>query len=1483
MEIYIEQLGDQARAARQSFSALASAGVEEEQIQTLNAEREIQMNGYYKAVDELSHIMTECEAEVRRGQEPQIAAAAAAPANGDNNRQEVKAKPVPTLKPNTLHKGCTPVEFDNWRREFIAYFDASNFKNVTAPEQIAHLRSCVDTYLMTRIQDSITEATPAHAAEGVRSGLTLLRDEFKILHPIFSRQLQYFRSSQRQGQLFSDWAHHMRQLADQAELHNLDVDGIKTMRYLTGCTDSKLLERFLKLEEPTWKDLDREVILYEEGKRKLQAMSSDTTSSTAFVGSNKTRNQGHGRYGNGGGNRDKYGGGNKSYGGERGGDNKNASKNKFGNDNKMKTGSNNEKNEKINCQNCMQYHAIGVCPASTKSCGNCNAKGHFRKACRSTVSSGSKPPSKKPSPAAMSTSQVETQEKVTFHLDMDNRAQHPYVHLHVTGRTKNGKQHRYLACLMADTGTTHVMLSEAFMKKARLGYEKLETTTAANTANNTVLELQGKTYLNFQLGDEDSDHVAYIAKDLSVDGLLPKELLKNLRILPENFPEQIPKDPTKEVFTTSQTETSSSLGTCSSSTRSVTTTSTASSSSSSGTCSSKLQSTGHAKLDELVAKYADVFEEDITTIHTEPTKIFVDKEDPKYKPLNVKRTKAIPVHMASAADRELKRLLDSGVIAKVDSNEYTVWCSRGHFVPKKNGEARLVVDLVQLNKFVNRPTHPFPSPRDVLRQIKPTSRFFLKFDATSGYHQIPLDEESSYLTTFLLPSGRYRYLRLPMGLRSSSDAFCYLTDQILELITKIIDDGLLQGETEEEVLQQFEETLIKCRQNNLKLSLPKLEFGETVEFAGYKLSYGKIEPCDARLAAVRKFPTPTDVSSLRSFLGLANQLGHFVPDLAHQSEDLRQLLKKNVAFVWLPAHQDAFDRIKDTLCSDLVVQPFDRDLPTELHTDASRLHGLGYALLQRKADGTTCLIQCNSRSLSPAETRYATNELECACIAWAVKDANFYLYGTPTPFKIITDHRPLLGTFSKPLQDLDNPRLFRFRERLLPYRFDMEWIAGQKHAIADALSRYPVFDPPENDEDPDLPPSMFWVNKNVTDDSPITDPNFDQLISAAKADRDYMDMYDAIKNAKRAENLPPTHPGRVYKQYWNDLSTSGGLIIYNGGRILIPRSERDKTLKKLHAAHPGIVRMQSLARDLFFWNGMSNDIKQMVEQCEACQVHRPSLPAEPVINYLPADEPMHAISMDILQVNGVNFLIAVDRFSGYPLVGLLRKTDTAAVLEHLQGWAETYGYPATITTDGGPQFRSDFSEFCKNHGIRHEVSSPHNHQSNGLAESCCKTVGHLIRKLPSMSAQLIREKLYALRTTPNATGRIPAHEFFGRKLRVPGLPRLPPAKSLLPTDAPARSSTTLRPLEIGENVLIQSQHGRKRWTKRGTITKKHHTGRSYDVQTEDTTYRRNRRFLKPQEEHGNVPNEVDKKTTEFDYEKQPRRSKRLRAKADKNN
>ena len=158
-------------------------------------------------------------------------------------------------------------------------------------------------------------------------------------------------------------------------------------------------------------------------------------------------------------------------------------------------------------------------------------------------------------------------------------------------------------------------------------------------------------------------------------------------------------------------------------------------------------------------------------------------------PYRVSAPRLIPFRFQEPAASEIAKHIVSGII--IPCNKPTNWCSLAFFVPKGDGKhICLVTDYTKLNQYIV----PFPSAPDILPSIPASATCFAKLDGTHGYFQIPLDEEAFKLTTFILPSVRYRYLRAPLGLSSSSDEWCRHSDRVIEgfpWCRKIVDDILV--------------------------------------------------------------------------------------------------------------------------------------------------------------------------------------------------------------------------------------------------------------------------------------------------------------------------------------------------------------------------------------------------------------------------------------------------------------------------------------------------------------------------------------------------------------------------------------------------------------------------------------------------------------------------------------------------------------------
>ena len=143
----------------------------------------------------------------------------------------------------------------------------------------------------------------------------------------------------------------------------------------------------------------------------------------------------------------------------------------------------------------------------------------------------------------------------------------------------------------------------------------------------------------------------------------------------------------------------------------------------------------------------------------------------------------------------------------------TEWISSMVVVAKPN-KIRICLDPKDLNKAVLRPKYQMPTLEEILPKLN-GAKVFTTLDAKDGFHQIGLDEESSKLTTFWTPFGRYRYLRLPFGISVAPEEFeCKLQEKLSDLEgTHVLRDDILvvgYGDTAEEAEKNHDETYVKC-------------------------------------------------------------------------------------------------------------------------------------------------------------------------------------------------------------------------------------------------------------------------------------------------------------------------------------------------------------------------------------------------------------------------------------------------------------------------------------------------------------------------------------------------------------------------------------------------------------------------------------------------------------------------------------------------
>jgi len=312
--------------------------------------------------------------------------------------------------------------------------------------------------------------------------------------------------------------------------------------------------------------------------------------------------------------------------------------------------------------------------------------------------------------------------------------------------------------------------------------------------------------------------------------------------------------------------------------------------------------------------------------------------------------------------KKLDKLVTQGSIAPTDEpseHQAALVVSR-----KKNGKTRICVDLSHLNRSILRPEHPVKTPRDAVAEIDGEAEYFACFDASDGYFQDPLDESCQHLTVFITPWGRYKSLVAPMGCVASGDEFNRRADAAfsgVQQIVRVVDDILRFDRTFSGHVRGVCDVLQAAMDAGITLDLEKFKFGQRkIEWVGYVIQHGGYTVEPGKLKAIADFPIPRDLTDLRSFNGLVEQLAGFSREIAALRDPLQPLMSPKNSFEWTPHHTEAFNAVKRALVSAPVLAPFDVTCETMLQVDASVRNGMGYVLLQRHGD-IWKLVDANSR------------------------------------------------------------------------------------------------------------------------------------------------------------------------------------------------------------------------------------------------------------------------------------------------------------------------------------------------------------------------------------------------------------------------------------------------------------------------------------------------------------------------------------------
>lgn len=715
-----------------------------------------------------------------------------------------------------------------------------------------------------------------------------------------------------------------------------------------------------------------------------------------------------------------------------------------------------------------------------------------------------------------------------------------------------------------------------------------------------------------------------------------------------------------------------------------------------------------------------------------------------------------PYRLTPKLEEEAQELVKDLLAKKFITPSKSPYSSPIVLVKKKDGTYRMCVDYRILNKATVK--DPFPLPRiEVLLAKVGGARCFSTIDLHSGYHQITLKKEDQHKTAFVTPNGKYEYRVMPFGLVNAPSTFArYMSDLFRDLpyVCVYLDDILIFSNSNEDHWKHLDEVLRRLQKESLVAKLKKCHFAQTkVEYLGYVIGHNSIEPVHDKCTAIKEFPTPKTIKDAQRFLGMINYYRRFIKDCSKFSRPIIEFITKNAT--WSEDQEIAFSALKTALMNKPLLVPFKTDAEYRLTTDASK-EGLGAVLEEIESTKIKGVVGYFSKTLVGAQKNYPAGELELLAIIESLRHFRYVLHGKQ--FVLRTDHISLLSLNSK---KEPSRRIATWMNELSEYDFRLEYLAGPKNVVADAISRAGYTEVAALDNITRIAPQNW-----------LEDWKSDALSAAALLQLGIIEessvpaaAYSAFKKYEKRFRLSPTFRGSF--TYQDD-------ILRYRDRIIAPASRYDEVLTTYHdhtlfGGHFGTQVTYAKIAERFYWPHLFRTVDRYVKSCIQCQVmkaHRPQ--AQGLLRPLPIAEGRWLdISMDFLTglplttTGNDMILVVVDRFSKRAhFIACDKSLTSQGTLDLLFRYVFAYhGFPHTITSDRDIRFTSKaYSELTKRLGITLTMSTSNHPQTDGQSERCIQVLNRLLRTYAEQLHQNWDRLLPQIEFVYNATHNTAVHD-----------------------------------------------------------------------------------------------------------------------------
>jgi hypothetical protein len=719
------------------------------------------------------------------------------------------------------------------------------------------------------------------------------------------------------------------------------------------------------------------------------------------------------------------------------------------------------------------------------------------------------------------------------------------------------------------------------------------------------------------------------------------------------------------------------------------------------------------------------------------------------------------------------------------------------------------------------------------------------------YYTFELDDESKDLCTIVTPFGKFKYERLPMGLKCSPDIAQEVMENIFRDISETevyIDDIGVFTKNWEEHIKVLTIVLQKLQDNGFTINPLKCEWAvQETDWLGYWLTPIGVKPWKKKIDAILKMQPPTTLKLLRGFVGMVNFYRDMWPHRAHILAPLTAKTgapkkgQKAPSFTWTSEMQKAFDEMKALMAADVLCAYPNHNKPFHIYTDASN-YQLGACIMQDDLP-----VAYYSKKLNNAQKNYATIDKELLCVIATLREFRSMLLGAE--LHIHTDHKNILNVGDS------SERRLRWISYVDEYSPTLHYVEGPRNVIADTFSRLSRLDDT----------SALVGKKAITEDSESASYSiFDdeeifnclvylpcftsrkrkksKLKKRKRHDQCYLNLPEDIieDNPLDIENIKEKqiedeklqqsvikHPEWYSHKTFNDIRD---VLCYTkvgddpaNWKIALPSELIAPTVKWYHqvTGHPGSKRLNDLISKRYY----NRDLRRYIDNfnCEFCQRNKLEgkgygLLPEREVRSIPFEEcAVDLIGPWTVQVRGrpheFDALTCIDTVTN--LVELIRvddKTSDTISKRFAQCWLSRYPWPQRCVHDPGGEFAGEeFQTLLQNCRIKDACISAKNPQANAICERMHQTVGNVLRTLlhgePPQNIGTAKEfvdealsiAMHAMRVGIHTTlGSSPGNLVFNRDMFLN-----------IPLIADWHAITQKREHLINENLIRENQKRRR--------------------------------------------------------------------------